>query len=82
MEDRDLMEKELLVIKGVCDLYMHGTIESSTKEVHDAFKCALNESLDIQKKIYNLMAEKGWYKAEYAEQQKIDQAKQKFASQN
>ena len=38
MEDRDLMEKELLVIKGVCDLYLHGAIESSTKDVHDAFK--------------------------------------------
>ena len=82
MEDRDLMEKELLVIKGVCDLYLHGAIESSTKEVHEAFKCALNESLDIQNKIYNLMAEKGWYKAECAEQQKFDQGKQNFASQN
>ena len=42
MEDRDLMEKELLVIKGVCDLYLHGTIESTTQEVHCAFKEALN----------------------------------------
>ena len=50
-EDKDLMEKELLVIKGVCDLYLHGTIESSTKEVHDAFKCALNESLNIQNNV-------------------------------
>jgi len=80
MEDRDLMEKELLVIKGVCDLYLHGTIESSTAEVHCAFKEALNESLDIQNKIYNLMAEKGWYKTDIAEQQKIDSAKQKFSS--
>ena len=60
MEDRELMEKELLVIKGVCDLYLHGTIESTTAEVHTAFKDALNTSLDIQNKIYNLMAEKGW----------------------
>ena len=81
MEDKDLMEKELLIIKGVCDLYLHGTIESSTAEVHEAFKCALNESLDIQNKIYNLMAEKGWYKMEMVEQQKIDAAKQKFAAQ-
>ena len=58
MQDKDLMEKELLIIKGVCDLYMHGAIESSTAEVHKAFKDALNESLDIQNKIYNLMAEK------------------------
>lgn len=81
MEDKDLMEKELLTIKGVCDLYLHGTIESSTAEVHTAFKEALNVSLDIQNKIYNLMAEKGWYKMENAEQQKIDAAKQKFANQ-
>lgn len=80
MEDRDLMEKELLVIKGVCDLYLHGTIESSTAEVHCAFKDALNISLDIQNKLYNLMAEKGWYKTEVVEQTKIDQAKQKYSA--
>ena len=82
MEDKDLMESELLVIKGVCDLYLHGTIESTTAEVHAAFKDALNQSLDIQNKIYNLMSEKGWYKTETAEQNKIDTVKQKFASQN
>ncbi|MCI8291376.1 MAG: spore coat protein [Clostridia bacterium] len=81
MEDRDLMEKELLIIKGVCDLYLHGTIESTTAEVHSAFKCALNESLDIQNKIYNLMSEKGWYKTCTAEQTQIDKAKQKYSNQ-
>lgn len=80
MEDRDLMEKELLVIKGVCDLYLHGTIESATADVHNAFKNALNESLDIQNKIYNLMAEKGWYNMENVDQNKLAQAKQKFIS--
>lgn len=80
MEDRDLMEKELLIIKGVCDLYLHGTIESSTAEVHAAFKEALNESLDIQNKIYNLMSEKGWYNVTTVEQNKIDAAKQKFTN--
>lgn len=79
MEDRELMEKELLLEKGICDLYLHGTIESTTAEVHSAFKDALNESLDIQNKIYNLMTEKGWYKTENAEQQKIDTVKQKFS---
>ncbi len=80
MEDQDLMEKELLVVKGVCDLYLHGVIESSTAEVHTAFKNALNETLDIQNKIYNLMAEKGWYKMDNADQNKITSARQKFIS--
>lgn len=80
MEDKDLMENELLVIKGVCDLYLHGTIESTTAEVHETFKCALNETLDIQNKIYNLMKEKGWYTTDTADQTKIDAAKQKFSN--
>ena len=82
MEDRDLMEKELLVVKGVCDLYLHGALESTTAEVHCAFKDALNKSLDIQNKIYNLMVEKGWYKTDIAEQTKIDSVKQKAISGN
>ena len=51
MQDKEILENELSLIKGVCDLYLHGTIESSTKEIHDEFKCALNKSLDIQNKI-------------------------------
>ena len=78
MEDRNLIEEQLLVIKGVSDLYMHGAVESSTAEVHSAFKDALNETLAIQNKIYNLMSEKGWYKAETVAQNKIDSTKQKF----
>ena len=80
MEDNDLMEKELLTIKGACDLYLHGTLESTTAEVHQAFEDALNTSLDIQNKIYNLMAEKGWYKTEVAEQAKINTTKQQYAN--
>ena len=52
MEDKDLMDKELLVTKGLCDLYLHGTLESTTAEVHEAFKCSLNECLNIQNKLY------------------------------
>lgn len=82
MEDKDIMEKELLVIKGACDLYLHGAIESTTAEVHNAFKCALDESLNIQNKIYNLMSEKGWYQTEIADQAKIDAEKQKMSGNN
>lgn len=78
MDDRALMESELLTIKGVCDLYLHGSIESTTTEVHNAFKTALEESLNIQNKIYSLMSEKGWYQTENADQSKIDTAKQKY----
>lgn len=79
MEDKQLMENHLLVVKGICDLYMHGTLESTTAEVHTAFKDALNEELNIQNKIYNLMSAKGWYQTDTAEQTKIESAKQKYS---
>ena len=79
MEDRELMERELLLMKGISTLYLHGAIESETQEVHEAFKCALEESLNIENHIYNLMKDKGWYPTEAAEQQKIDSVKEKFS---
>ena len=78
MQDRDLMEGELLTIKGACDLYLHGAIESTTAEVHTAFMDALKESLNVQNKIYNLMSEKGWYKTDNADQNKINETKQNY----
>ena len=79
MNDRDLVEDVLLIIKGVADLYLHGTIESSTLNVHSTFKKILNDTLCMQNEVYNAMAQKGWYPAQQAEQQQIEQAKQKFA---
>lgn len=81
MDDKNLMENILLLEKGVCDLFMHGTIESPTTNVHQAFSSALNESLCMQDSIYDKMAAKGWYPTEQAEQTKINSVKQKFSGQ-
>lgn len=79
MNDKDVMEGLLLLEKGVCDLYMHGTMESSTGNVHTAFSKALNESLCIQDDIYAKISEKGWYSPDKAEGTRIDTVKQKFS---
>lgn len=81
MGDKNLMENILLLEKGVCDLYMHGTIESATAKVHETFDSALSNALSMQDTIYDKMAEKGWYPTEQAEQSKIADVKQKFSSQ-
>ena len=81
MEDRAIMDSILTATKSACDLMMHGTIESSTPAVHSAFKMSLNECLAMQNEIYAKMSEKGWYTTQQAEQQKVDQAKQKFSAQ-
>lgn len=81
MDDKNLMENILLLEKGVCDLYMHGTIESGTDNVHQAFCTALTESLAMQDKLYDEMTAKGWYPTEQVEQTKVDTVKQRFSAQ-
>ena len=49
MNDKDIMEGILLTTKGVCDLYLHGSIESATPNVHQAFNTALNDAQVKQK---------------------------------
>ena len=78
--DRNVMENLLLLEKGACDLYMHGAIESSDKNVFSSFSGALNQSLQLQNQIYTKMKEKGWYAPEVAPQDKVNQLKQKFSS--
>lgn len=77
--DKDIMENLLQTTKGVCDLYMHGAIESNTQNVHNAFDNALDQSLCMQNQIYGHMAQQGWYPTEQAPQQQIDKVKNKFA---
>ena len=81
MDDRNLMENILLLEKGACDLFMHGTIESSTTNVHRTFSDSLNSSLKLQDQIYCKMQAKGWYPTEQVEQNKLNSVRQKFSAQ-
>ena len=80
MNDQSIMENLLLTTKGVCDLYMHGAIESSTQDVHQAFGAALADSLSMQEDIYKKMSAKGWYQTAQADAQQMAQVRQKFAA--
>ena len=80
MDDKQVMQNLLNNTKAVCDLYMHGTIESSTANVHQAFSTALNDALCMQDAIYRKMSEKGWYQTQSAQQPQVDAVKQKFAA--
>ena len=81
MDDRNIMENLLLTTKGVCDLYMHGAIESGTKNIHSAFTSALSDSLCMQDSVYQKMSEKGWYSTKQAQPADISQVRQKFSQQ-
>lgn len=78
MDDKMIMENLLNTTKGVCDLYMHGAIESSTPNVRQAFTTALNFELGVQDELFKEMQNKGWYAPEQANQQRTQQVKQKY----
>jgi len=78
MTDRQRMEDLLINTKSACDLYLHGTLESSDERIHAIFDSALKNSLDMQKTIYQKMSEQGWYPAAQADSRQIRQVAQKF----
>ena len=82
MDDKNLMQNLLLLEKGVCDLYMHGAVESGTQNVHLAFNSAFTDSLSMQNEIYSKMTEKGWYTQKQIDQNKIDTLKTQYSSFN
>lgn len=81
MDDKQMMSNILTSAKSLCGLMMHGTIESSTCNVHQTFHNNLDQSLKMQDDIYKQMSQKGWYPTQQVEQQKISDVKQKFAGQ-
>ena len=80
MDDRCIMEGLLLDAKGLCDLYMHGAVESGTANVRQAFSAAFDSALSMGDTIYQQMTAKGWYQPETAPQQQLQQLRQKFPS--
>ena len=80
MSDKEIMEGILLTTKGACDLFMHGSIESGTPKVHHAFSTALNDAICMQSNVYKQMSDHGWYTTEQAQQQKLQQVKQKYST--
>lgn len=80
MKDQFMMEDVLTTLKNQIDLFSHGTIESATAGVHNTFHNALCKATQQQNEVYNAMAAQGWYPSAQAEQQQIEQVKQKFAT--
>lgn len=81
MNDKQYFEDMLTTAKAASGLFLHGTIEAATPEIRNAFKQALDQSLEMQNAIAKTMEAKGWYTAQQVDQNKIQQASQKFSNQ-
>lgn len=74
MEDKIIMNTSLTLAKNMCDILMHGAIESSTSKIKTTFIKSLSEYLNLQGSIYKAMEEAGLYKMETIENSKISEA--------
>lgn len=71
MKDKLIMENILLLLKGTCEVYVHGTEEASNEKVHNALYNGLDEMLKMQYEVYNKMVEYGWYQVQNIKDQEI-----------
>ena len=55
MNDKLLMENYLLILKSTVEVYIHGTLESSNKDIKDLLKNSLDDTLKHQEKTYEEM---------------------------
>lgn len=80
LPERDMMNDVLESQKFITDTYNTFTNECATPDVRNRFMNLLSEEHQIQAEVFDLMKQRGWYQAPAAEQQKVQQAKQKFES--
>ena len=81
-DDREIMNDALISQKFLTDDYNIFAGECSTPVVYNDFMTILAEEHQIQNEVFQEMSKRGWYQTQPAEQQKINEAKTKFAAQN
>lgn len=80
MEAKLIMNNILTLTKNLSGILYQGTSETSNENIHNVFHTNLNECIELQKEIFDFMMQRGWYKQDQVEQQKIEQAKNKYSS--
>ena len=79
MDNKTMLEGILWDLKCLADLFLHGTIESGTKNVHQAFEDALTETLTLQNDLYTLMSNENMYTVENVAETKLTKAQNKYS---
>ena len=82
MNDQLYMDNYLLILKSTVEVYVHGTLESSNKDIRELLKGCLDEILTHQADTYDLMTEYGWYQVNNVNSSVVEQTLTKLNNQN
>ncbi|HJV46118.1 MAG TPA: spore coat protein [Bacillota bacterium] len=80
MNDRDYLNDILATQKYLTDSLNVAVREASHDTLHQDLLNTLTQNHQEQRQLFNLMFQKGWYKLEAEEQQKLDQTFQQFSN--
>lgn len=78
MNDRDFCNDVLMTEKYMTDAYSTALNEMSHQSLYEDVITLFHETQDMQRKIFETMFKKGWYKFEAEEGQKLQQTYQQF----
>ena len=82
MNNKLLFENYLLILKSTVEVYVHGTLESSNKNIRNVLKESLNEIMSMQADTYDLMKSNGWYSPSNIENYEINKLINKLEGAN
>ena len=81
MGDKEFLQDSLIAQKFATGSYNTVAGECANTQLRDTFLHILDDEHAIQSDIFCTMQSNGWYPTAPAEQQKIQQARQKFSAQ-
>ena len=61
MSDQVLLDNYLMILKSTVEVYVHGTLESSNKDIREMLRSCLDDTLTSQANTYDEMTKYGWY---------------------
>lgn len=79
MNNEEIITNYLSILKSDVEVYVHGTIESSNKDIKENLKYGLDQTLLSQERTYNELVNNSWYKVENVSGKEIDKVFKKVS---
>ena len=80
MNDQEIMDNYLLLLKSNVEVYVHGTLESSNKDIKDLLKSSLDDTMDKQASTFDEMTKRNWYQVNNVKANDISKVLNKLKS--
>lgn len=78
--DQDIAQTMLKDEKFMCNLINNSILEASNDNLRRDWSTCMQNTQQMQKKVFDAMNQKGWYQPAKADMQQISQAQNQFSS--